>query len=477
MSHVDQLTPSQAQDEGRAVLTSFYAAMRALKLYPLENVTVQQALQDLHRRAGVVVAREGALELRVVGDFFFINETRLRLDLSNFSVFGGFARQLHGHGVGGFAILQGFAPSEWVPLLALLLRDPEGDDPFDAFSARFAASPIQHIEVLPAHDAPNESEDEESMEAAKVTYAKSVKVAKDVLHDVRLGRAVNVRKMKRAVQGIVDQVLANEPSIITMTTLRDFDEYTFTHSVNVSIFSVVIGQRLGLSRLQLYELGLCALFHDVGKMRIDPQILNATGTLTDAQWERMQDHPVEGLLVLFEMKGFVDVPYRQMLAAYEHHMKVDVTGYPKNRRPRQPGLFSRIVAVADAFDAGTSVRSYQYKPGSPNDVLKEMRDNPARGFDPILVRALINATGVFPVGTLVILDSLELAVVARSNPDSAHLHQPVVRVISDAMGNPLPQPLALDLSMADPDTGVPARTIIKTTDPEKYGIKVADFLL
>ncbi|MGI9628453.1 MAG: HD-GYP domain-containing protein, partial [Longimicrobiales bacterium] len=173
----------------------------------------------------------------------------------------------------------------------------------------------------------------------------------------------------------------------------------------------------------------------------------------------------------------VDVPYRQMLAAYEHHMKIDTTGYPSNRRPRTPGLFSRIVAVADAFDAGTSVRSYQYRPGAPNEVLQEMRDNKARGFDPLLVRALINATGVFPVGTLVILDSLELAVVAKSNPDVAHLHQPVVRVISDAMGNPLPKVVNLDLSAPDPNTGRPMRTIIKTTDPEKYGIKVSDFLI
>lgn len=477
MSQVTEVPAAQAQDEGRSLLSAFYAALRALKLYPLENVTVQHALEELHQRALLIVEREGALEIRVVGDFFFLNETRLRLDLSNFSVFGGFARFLHGHEVGGLEILSGVEAAEWVPLLAMFLREPEGDDPFGAFAERVAASPIQSIQVFPAHEVPQEVDTDESMEAAKITYAKSVKVAKDVLHDVRLGRAVNVRRMKRAVQGIVDQVLANEPSIMTMTTLRDFDEYTFTHSVNVSIFSVVIGQRLGLTRLQLYELGLSALFHDVGKMRIDAEVLNKVGGLTEVEWGLIKDHPVEGLLVLFEMKGFVDVPYRQMLAAYEHHMKIDTTGYPKNRRPRELSLFSRIVAVADAFDAGTSVRSYQYKPGTPNEVLKEMRDNPLRGFDPLLVRALINATGVFPVGTLVILDSLELAVVAKSNPDLAHLHQPVVRVISDAMGNPLPRPLALDLSAADPTTGRPSRTIIKTTDPEKYGIKVADFLL
>jgi len=279
------------------------------------------------------------------------------------------------------------------------------------------------------------------------------------------------------VQGIVDQVLSNEPSIVTMTTLRDFDEYTFTHCVNVCIFSVVMGQRLGLSKLQLYELGLGALFHDVGKMRIDEDVINKEGKLTDEEWTELREHPTEGLLALFEFHGFADVPYRQMLMAYEHHMKVDLTGYPSNRRDRDPSFFSKIVAVADAFDAGTSVRSYQYEPWAPDEVLKEMRDNPRRGFDPLLVKALINATGVYPIGTLVILDSLELAVVAGVNEDPEEAHRPKVRVISDEMGVPLAEPRDLDLSEIDPDTGKPVRSIIKTTDPQKYGIRVSDYLI
>jgi hypothetical protein len=135
------------------------------------------------------------------------------------------------------------------------------------------------------------------------------------------------------------------------------------------------------------------------------------------------------------------------------------------------------VAVADAFDAGTSIRSYQYEPNPPDVVLAEMRDNPGRGQDPILVKALINATGVYPIGTLVILDTMEMAVVSGVNKDSEKLHQPVVRVISDSMGVPLPEPLPLDLSEINPDTGLPIRSIIKTTDPGKYGIKVADYLI
>jgi len=286
-----------------------------------------------------------------------------------------------------------------------------------------------------------------------------------------------VRKVKRAVQGIVDQVLSNESSLITMTTLRDFDEYTFTHSVNVCIFSVVIGQRLGLDKLQLYDLGLGALFHDIGKQRVDYDIINKPGGLTDEEWKQLKEHTTEGLLLLFKMHGFADMPYRQMLMAYEHHMKVDMTGYPASKRARQPTLFSRMVAVADAFDAGTSVRSYQYDPRPPDEVLKEMRDNPKRGFDPLLVKALITATGVYPVGTLCILDTHELAVVAQVNPNADLLHRPRVKVISDPMGVPIGDPITLDLSRNDPVTGRPVRTIIKTTDPQKYGIRVSDYLI
>jgi len=469
---------ARLQEEGRKVLTAIYAAVRALKLYPLENSAVQQALDDLHALVAQLASRDGALELRVVGDFFFFNETRLRLDLSNYSTFGSFARVLTDHGVGAVEILAGISRDEWAPFLTLLLRSPDESDPYGVFEERLGAAPILHLQTLPESEVQEpEMEEEEALHAAKRTYAQSVRVARDVLTDIRMGRAVNVRKVKRTVQGIVDQVLSNEPSMITMTTLRDYDEYTFTHCVNVSIFSVIIGQQLGFSKLQLYELGLGALFHDLGKSRIDHEIINKPGGLDEEEWFQLQQHPTEGLLALFHLHGFPDVPYRQMLMAYEHHMKVDLTGYPRNRRPRELGLFSRIVAVADAFDAGTSVRSYQYEPHPPDAVLREMRDNPRRGFDPLLVKALINATGVYPVGTLVILDTMEMAVVASVSKDPDRLHQPVVKVISDAMGMPLTEPESLDLSRLDPATGRPVRTIVKTTDPQKYGIRVSDYLI
>ena len=191
---------------------------------------------------------------------------------------------------------------------------------------------------------------------------------------------------------------------------------------------------------------MCGLLHDIGKMRIGADIINKPGKLTKEEWHQVTLHPREGLLSLFHIHGFVDIPYRQMLAAYEHHMKVDMSGYPANKRLRQPTLFTRIVSVADTFDAVTSSRSYRKRPWTPDKVLKNMRDEPNWGMDRTLVRAFINSTGIYPVGTLVLLDDQRLAVVVTQNVQSPT--KPGIKVIADAEANPLETPLAVDLSQA-----------------------------
>lgn len=472
-----QAATGALQKQGLELLTAIYAAAQSLKLYPIENATVQQSLNELQRVAQTLLAAEGVISLRLAEEFLFLNDSRLRLDLSNYAAFSFVTGLLRRHGVGVLEVDAAVQRDEWAPLLSLLLREgDEGAEAFDVIAQRLAATPVRNVILGPESAVAVSDEDQdEQKRAAKRTYFQGVAVAKEVLGDVRLGKAVNVRRIKRAVQGIVDQVLNNETSLVGMTTLRDYDEYTFTHCVNVCIFSVVLGQRLGLEKLELYELGLGALLHDIGKQRIDPEVTKKAGSLTEPEWQEMQQHPVEGLLSLFSMRGFTEAPYRAMLMAYEHHMKTDLTGYPRNKRPRTPTLFSRIVAVADGFDAATSQRSYQSVPWPPDKVLAEMRDNPKRGYDPLVVKAFLNVTGVYPVGTLVILDSHELAVVVQANPNPQMLHQPIVKVISNALGMPLPEPTTIDLAEVNPATGAPRRMIIKTTNAERYGIDVGDY--
>jgi len=293
---------------------------------------------------------------------------------------------------------------------------------------------------------------------------------------VRLGRSPNIKKIKRVVQGIVDQILNEEASLIGLTTIRDYDEYTFTHSVNVCIFAVALGKRLGLSKIQLYDLGMAALFHDIGKSRVPSEILNKTGGLSDDEWRLVAAHPWLGALALFQMRGQQELPYRAMIVAHEHHMKVDLSGYPRPIRERSLSMYSKVVAVADGFDAATSRRSYQTTPYTPAQVMLEMRDNPRRGMDPVVVKAFINLTGIYPVGTLVILDTFELGIVHAVNAVPEMLSRPMVRIISDQHGNLMHPGNLVDLAEQSAD-GVYLRTIIKTENPERYGVRVGDYFI
>jgi HD-GYP domain-containing protein (c-di-GMP phosphodiesterase class II) len=367
---------------------------------------------------------------------------------------------------------------EWQVFVSLLLSySHRATDPnkLSDLQQKLLQGGVTHLQVQATSESEEESDDEEkTKEVARRTYERSVSVTKEVINSVRMGRSASVKKVKRAVQSIVDQVLSNEVSLVGLTTIRDYDEYTFTHSVNVCIFSVAMGRRLGLSKLQLYDLGMAALFHDVGKSRVPMEVLGKDGSLTEDEWRIMQAHPWLGVLTLFGLRGYGEIPYRGMIAAYEHHMKIDLTGYPKSLRPRQLSVFSKIVACADGFDAATSRRVYQTTPIQPDQVLREMWENPRRGQDHVIVKALINLLGIYPVGTCVILDTYEVGLVHATNPDPVHLHRPLVRVLATSEGAVQAHGPVVDLATTKPD-GSFERTIIKVTDPAKYGINPSDY--
>jgi hypothetical protein len=157
-------------------------------------------------------------------------------------------------------------------------------------------------------------------------------------------------------------------------------------------------------------------------------------------------------------------------------MRTDLSGYPRNIRPRSMSMTSKIVAVVDGYDAATTRRAYQTTPYTPAAVLQEMRDNPRRGMDQIVVKAFINLLGIYPVGTLVVLDTFELAVVTAANPRPEALSRPFVKIVSDAHGNTLHPAPEVDLAQQDTSGDYP-RTIIKTADPDRYGIRVSNYLV
>lgn len=469
-------TESLVRQAGKDFLIAFYAAAKTVRLYPLENDQVQRSLDDLTSAGQAVFQVEGSLEIKGSGGFLFVNGTRIRHDADSFDSFSQVLALMAGCGIGSFRVDEHSEREDWQIFAATLIatqRDDPAPDHVLTVREKLESSGTSQFQIDPPSFADDEEVDEDeeeyNKEVAKRTYERGVAASKQLINSVRMGRSASVKQVKRAVQGVVDQILGNETSIVGLTTIRDYDEYTFTHSLNVCIFSISIGKRLGLDKLQLYDLGMAALLHDIGKSRVPIEVLQKEGPLDEDEWKMIQAHPWIGALTLFGLRGYGEVPYRSAIAAYEHHMRIDLSGYPKSIRPRKMSLFSKIIAVADGFDAATSRRSYQTVPMEPSQVLQEMWRNPRRGMDRVLVKGMINLLGVYPIGSCVILASKELGVVHAANSDPQFMDRPLVRVLLDSEGQPLSPSRIVDLSEASGDGGF-KRSILKVVDPTRFGI-------
>ena len=464
---------------GRTWVIGFYIALRNLKMYPVENAVVQKALEELTSLSGELISGDGECEFRLAGEFLFLNATRMKLDLDNYTSFSYILGRCRESGLGLIRFHERPSLRDWTILLSFI-SSPQGKAPaerFEVLSRRLTDMNVHVFEITPPIESADDPADAgEAKERAKRTYQQSVSTTKEVINSVRMGQSPNIKKIKRVVQGIVDQILSEETSLVGLTTIRDYDDYTFTHCVNVCIFSVALGRRLGLTRLQLYDLGFAGLFHDLGKSRVPIDIIQKPESLTEEEWRLVAAHPWLGVLALFQLREQSEFPYRSMLVAYQHHMKRDLTGYPRSLRMSEMTFYSKIVAVADGFDAATTRRVYMTEPLDPAVVLQEMRDNPRRGMDPVIVKAFVALLGIYPVGTFVVLDTFELAIVHGANPLPEMVSRPIVRIITDALGNVEHPGRLADLAERDKEGGF-RRTIIKTGDPEKYGIRVGDFFL
>ena len=467
------------QDLGGNFLLAFYEALRTVKAYPIENAEVRQSLEEVASAAGEILDKERGLEARISGQLLYVNSSQLRLDLDNFASFGHVISTLSKAGIGWIRMEKSASSGEWKTFVSQLMKfaaGEPGENGIDEFRQIIRDRGVSSIEIgSPMEGEARFAGELERKRVAKQTYEQSVAVTKELYGSTRLGRSVHLKQMKHAVRSIVDQVLHNEVTSVGLTTLNDYDRYTFAHTVNVCIFSVAIGRRLGLSKSRLFDLGMAALLHDVGKSRVPLEIVSKEGELTEAEHAKMQAHTWLGALSVYRFRDYGEIPFRGMITAYEHHMKVDLSGYPKVIRPRTPSMFAKIVGAAAAFDAATSTRSYSAAK-SPDVVLRELWDDPNHGHDPVLIKALINLLGIYPVGTCVILDTYELAIVHAANSDAAQVHRPIVRLICDADGVWLDEPPLVDLADTQAD-GSFSRSIIKVTDPDKYLIKVSDYFV
>ncbi|BDU51089.1 HD-GYP domain-containing protein [Haliovirga abyssi] len=273
---------------------------------------------------------------------------------------------------------------------------------------------------------------------SKKTQQEALKVVENLISDIRMGN-VNSKEIKTAVEGIVDDILENEDSALNLLNIKDFDDYTYTHSVNVSTISILIAKEAELSKKDIIDIGIGGLLHDLGKTKIPLEVLNKSSKLTDEEFEIMKQHPVYTYLLLKDRKDISDIA--KYIAA-EHHEKFDGTGYPKKLKGEQINYFARIVAIADVYDALTTDRVYR-KAMLPYDAMKIIVSGTGTHFDPDLVKVFLKTLSIYPTGSYVKLNTGEIAVVKKVNKNK--VIRPDILIIEFEDGKKR-EPLEIDLS-------------------------------
>ena len=309
---------------------------------------------------------------------------------------------------------------------------------------------------------------EEELPAAKQVYQAAKTIVQNAMQDVRLGRAINVDAVQSVITDMTESVFRNPDALPSLSRLKQFDEYTFYHSVNTALLAMSLGRSLGFDRSMIHLAGVGTLLHDIGKMKVPLEILNKPGRFEPHEMEIVKQHVLRGVEVLSNTTGLGDT-YIQ--PALEHHERVNGAGYPHQRAHQDISQVGLITAVVDIYDAMTSDRVY-HKGKPAHEVLQLLYRLSLEGhLDPTLVQRFIQVVGVYPVGSVVEFTTGETGIVKRINHHAPLA--PVVLFVKSAGNTLLSHPEEEDLSH---QVKTPHRSIKAVLHPHQTGIDPTAYL-
>lgn len=316
----------------------------------------------------------------------------------------------------------------------------------------------------PAADPRTQQEEEipfeEELRKAREVYDEARVAVQKAFADVRLGKAPDGEQARQSVTRMIESAFRNRDALLSLSQMKSFDDYTLHHCLNVGILAIHLGAHLGILHDELLRLGIGAILHDLGKVRLPPGLVKKAGALHPREFEIMKTHAAHGADLMLRCPT---IPDECALVALNHHERYDGSGYPRGLSGLAAGKFGLIAAIADVYDAMTSDRPYQRRL-TPGQALKRAYEWAGSLLHPIYVRKFIQCLGIYPVGSAVRLDTGEVAVVVRQNRDQPL--RPWIRVVRNGDGRPLPTPVDRDLREPGSREDKPfARTIERVLDP------------
>ena len=434
------------------------AALRGAQLYAPGHPLVTRNITGLADTLTLVLASAPSIAIGIVGEELVVGDVPVPRAAENM---GELMRRLQQAGIERIVIDQGVQADELMLLIQTVARSEAGKDPSAALAR------LRHIRV-------GRLQVDQRVDAAvgdvatfRRLYDDAVTVAGTLWESAKLEGQPDADAGRGIVDSLAQAVAQNRTALLALTALKQYDNYTFTHMVNVSILTMGQARGLGIDGPLLREFGMSALMHDIGKVKTPPEILNKPEKLTDREFDILKRHTVEGAEIL---RGTPEMPALAPVVAFEHHLRLDGSGYPASVARPSLNLGTMLCGIADVYDAMRSQRVYQE--AFPTDrILAVLQRNDGSQFDQNLVRRFSQLVGIYPVGNLVRLDSQEIAVVLKTYaPDP---YRPEVRVLVGRDGARLERPF--DVNLWEAREGEP-QAIQAPLDPAAHGIDPLTYL-
>jgi HD-GYP domain-containing protein (c-di-GMP phosphodiesterase class II) len=472
-SPVARLLAGQSEER---LIASFFVLYKTSRIMQPNNDMFLHQLESFLQQLRAVGKDEPSVAIKIVADRYFVNQKMVRFEegISGALTVVAEWKKL---GIGGVRFDAGVPDDEVKTFFRSLTEVRPSADNIESLAAKFKHIGLSHVTLLSLKDVnadlPIAAEEirRQFRTMARNTFFTAVSVVQEVVVNTMQQRDVNISKTKRVVHSLIDHITRDESSLIELTAIKDYDDYTYAHSTNVCVYALTLGVRLGLDRPRLSQLGFSALFHDIGKVKLPKDLIHKPDAYDENDWIQMQRHPLLGAkTVLRNMKLDIHAA-RAARSAFEHHINSDYTGYPTLRYQRPtPGLFSRIISIVDSFDALTSGRVYLKKSIPPDVVMKKMRFQMQIKFDPFILKLFNDIVGIYPAGSLVLLTTDEIALVLTNNEQDRA--RPYVKIVGDRNGL-LEPPVWTDLSLPENEH----RKLVRLIDPARYGLDAKDFVL
>jgi putative nucleotidyltransferase with HDIG domain len=448
---MSQAPRTQLADE---LLRQLVAALRSAQLYSKGHPLITRNLKSLTATVHMLHGLEPSTVIGVVGDKIIVDD----VPLAKAEILGGLVRRLKQIGVERITIDRGVTPEEITTMVdALVTLEPRSDGEPPVFPL------LPHVRVGRITVEQTGESDQNDMATFKRLYTEAVSIAESIWDSARTESQPDATVARAMIDGLAQAVSQNRTALLVLTTLKNYDNYTFTHMVNVSILTMGQARALGIEGSLLREFGLAGLMHDIGKVKTPLEVLNKPDKLTAEEFTIMKLHTVHGAEIL---RATPDIPTLAPIVAFEHHLRLDGTGYPEAAKRQTLNLGTMLCSIADVYDAMRSQRAYQQ--ANPTDrILEVLKRKDGLQFDRHLVRRFAQLIGIYPVGNFVRLDTGEIAVVISIYaPDP---HRPQVRVIFDRAGVRLERPYEVSLWESDRAEGQPG-SIVAPLDPTEVGI-------